>query len=305
MSEPENSDFYCSQLAREADEPLFGTALQAEVWFLLEVNQPWAAQATSDNKLPRPVQAWLAAQVAAGPSRRLQFIRQDRAGRQKGLNLFIALASESAPAVYRFPLADYQALFQLDVEAVVRRESKFQRQLHPDPLILVCTNGKRDRCCARFGAAFYREIARHVGPAAWQTTHLGGHRFAATALLFPDGVSCGHLLPEDAPNLLQAQRQGELLLDRLRGRLCYAPLIQTAAYYLHRQTGDSRLGAFRHVGTQELGAGHWALEFDDQAMGRHRIELAQAEQPLQTVASCGAAAPKPRVHYQFLGHAAG
>lgn len=305
MSEPDSSAYYCSQLARQAAEPVYGTALHAEVWFLLEVNQPWSAKATADNKLPRPVQAWLHAQVAAGPGRRLQFIRQGRAGRQTGLAFFIALASEEAPAVYRFTLPDYQSLPQLDVEAVIRRDPACQGNLHPDPLYLICTNGKRDRCCAQFGADFYRTMSAKAGAAVWQTTHLGGHRFAATALQFPHGIGYGHLQPEDSDALLAAQRQGALLLERMRGRLCYPPLIQTAAYYLHRYSGDLRADAFRHIAAHDRGQGRWEVDFLGPGGSRHRVALAQSDHPLQTVPSCGSAVEKPRIYFRFLGVSAG
>ena len=48
-----------------------------------------------------------------------------------------------------------------------------------DPLYLVCTHGKRNVCCARLGGPLAQALAaRHPGQ-VWETTHVGGHRFAA------------------------------------------------------------------------------------------------------------------------------
>ena len=62
MSETD-PDVFCCQLSREVEEPLVGTALEREIWFLLQYDAPWTAKATSDNDLPVAVQQWLDAQL--------------------------------------------------------------------------------------------------------------------------------------------------------------------------------------------------------------------------------------------------
>ena len=64
----------------------------------------------------------------------------------------------------------------------------------PDPLLLVCANGRRDRCCGHEGGRLADALWR--GPHADRVltcTHLGGHRFAPTALLLPVGALHGRL----------------------------------------------------------------------------------------------------------------
>ena len=60
-------------------------------------------------------------------------------------------------------------------------------------MLLVCTNGKRDECCALLG----RPIAQRCAPGApgrvWESNHLGGHRFAPTVTLLPHGTMHGQL----------------------------------------------------------------------------------------------------------------
>jgi len=297
----ESDDVYCAEMARAAAEPLYGTAVYAQVWFLLEVNQPWSAQATNDNQLPGPVQRWLDERLAAGPRRRLQFIRQPGNERPDGLAFYVALAHETAPALYAFHLETYEALLEVDVEAVIRQEARFRSRRLTSPLFLVCTNGKRDRCCARFGAAFYQALSAQVGPAAWQTTHLGGHRFAATALLLPQGLSYGWLSEADIPTLLACQQQGHLYLEKLRGRVCYETVTQTADYFLRQATGRLALNAFQHLDTQRAGELAWVVTFATADGQTHAIRLAQASQPQAIVASCGPAKTKERYFYILEG----
>lgn len=58
------------------------------------------------------------------------------------------------------------------------------------PLMLCCTHGKKDKCCAKFGYATYRELARTARQEAlpveiWESSHLGGCRLAASVMVFP------------------------------------------------------------------------------------------------------------------------
>lgn len=66
--------------------------------------------------------------------------------------------------------------------------------------LLVCTHGKRDVCCGTYGVAVHEALTGGIGPEGradgvrlWRTSHTGGHRFAPTALTFPDGYAWAHL----------------------------------------------------------------------------------------------------------------
>lgn len=63
--------------------------------------------------------------------------------------------------------------------------------------LLVCTHGRRDTCCGSTGAAVHQELAGRLagdgGVRLSRCSHTGGHRFAATALTFPDGYAWAHL----------------------------------------------------------------------------------------------------------------
>ncbi len=54
------------------------------------------------------------------------------------------------------------------------------------PLLLVCAHGRRDACCAKLGTPVYESLSPHVDPGLlWQSSHHGGHRFAANVLVAP------------------------------------------------------------------------------------------------------------------------
>jgi hypothetical protein len=108
-----------------------------------------------------------------------------------------------------------------------------------DPEILVCTDGKHDRCCAEYGFALYRalrsEAARRGSRVrVAESSHLGGHRFAANCLLLPSLALYGRLDPAHAGALLDAAADvvPSLLRAHLRGRLGTEELIQVADAWL-------------------------------------------------------------------------
>ena len=58
------------------------------------------------------------------------------------------------------------------------------------PLLLVCAHEQRDPCCGLDGQALLDALA---GPDVFACSHLGGHRFAPTAMVLPTGYVYGHL----------------------------------------------------------------------------------------------------------------
>ena len=72
------------------------------------------------------------------------------------------------------------------------------------PALLVCTHGRRDVCCGSLGTQLAATLA--PGPhdrEVQRCSHTGGHRFAPTALTFPDGLAWAHLDPGLAAGLLR------------------------------------------------------------------------------------------------------
>jgi hypothetical protein len=66
--------------------------------------------------------------------------------------------------------------------------------------LVLCSHGARDACCGSLGTRLHAELDRAQSGAAvtvWRSSHLGGHRFAPTALSLPEGRYWG-LLDEPA-----------------------------------------------------------------------------------------------------------
>ncbi len=290
-------DFHCTDWSLAIDEPMAGTAVSSKVWLFLEYNQPWTAKATSDNSLPLPVQTWLAEQAAA-VNGRLQFIKQSRGGRTTWA-FFVACFGDVASRVYRFDLASYNDLFDLDLSAIVAGAARYHANRTTEPQLLVCTNGKRDVCCALHGMALLRALAAQTDSVLWQTTHLGGHRFAPTLLTLPDGVNYGRINPEDAPHLLQHVHNHTLWLEKLRGRVCYDAVTQFADLALRQETAVLDLTGYGHLSTDVVDESKWQVRFRSPA-GKTITVLVESAPPLTTYPSSGQLKPKTISQFRRL-----
>ena len=109
------------------------------------------------------------------------------------------------------------------------------------PLYLICTNGRRDVCCGRAGRELGRVLAPELGDRLWETTHIGGHRFAPNLVCLPHGLVYGRLDAAAARRVVRAYEAGEVELEHLRGRTSLEPEAQARDYFARRATGRLRL----------------------------------------------------------------
>lgn len=279
---------YCSQLARSAGARLIGTADPVDLWLLLEYNGTWRNKALVDNGLPPAAQAWLrsagkAIESATGLRTRTLFIRQPSRGDGPPL-LLLVRSGEQQRFTRRVQLPDHAALAEVDPVALAAGTAN--AELVDVPLYLVCTNGQRDLCCARFGLPVFDALAERFGGSVWQTTHIGGHRFAPNLVCLPEGLVYGFADPERAIDLVAATRRGEVVAEHLRGRSCYSPIAQVADLAVRQRTQQLFLEAVRLAAEQRVSAGRWRVGFDVAGQGRVQVTVCEDE-PQRVQASCG------------------
>jgi hypothetical protein len=258
-----------AQYSLAAGEPLTATASRASIWILLEYNEAWGAKALEESNLSEYVKNFLLAQSTSLPNVRFQFIKQG--GNHQGIRFYVAHAHPIKPMLFRFNLESYDDLLDMDIAAIASNRS--DQTLSEDRLFLVCTNGKRDICCAKNGLPLYNVLSSIAGRDVWQTTHLGGHRFAGTMVCLPHGICYGRLPPEDAQAVVHSYRSNTLLLDHYRGCVAYDAPAQAAEAFLRRQTGESSLDAFRLNSLQLESENHWLVQFDDADGTQFRLHV--------------------------------
>ena len=243
MTEMEAPATSCSALSVAMAEPLAGTAAVASTWLCIEQTGPYGADAVQESHLDHEVGAELVRR-AARCSVRLQLIR--RPGRHaddhhpgEHRRVFLAHTRPGATWLERAHIDDPARLLDLDLDAVAAGQRPDFGRRDDRPVLLVCTNGRRDVCCALYGRPVAAELARRFGEDVWETTHTGGHRFAPTGVLLPTGYLYGRLDSAFADGLLGAAREGRVVTERCRGRSPWSPAGQVAELAVRELSGES------------------------------------------------------------------
>ncbi len=302
-----NQPHFCAVQSRQANEHLFGTAPRVDVWLLLEYAGRWEPDALEESALPDAVKNRLLDWRDSIPNTRFAFIRrEERHTPDEALNRFafyVALVCDQHPALYAFRLDDYPDLLSLDVPAICAGEAVPDRLRVAHPVYLVCTHGRRDACCARYGRPIYEALAGRTGATVWQSSHVGGHRLAANVIALPDGLCYGRVEPEEAAALIEAHEARRLALDNLRGRSCYDKPVQAAEYYLRNATGIRELDAFTLAAAHQQN-GTWTVQFTARADGAtHTVRLAAEPSGLHTYLNCDDDEPATLTQYRLVEHA--
>lgn len=216
----------CSALAEQLGEPMIGTVDRRDRWLLLEDRSAWGSHAVRD---------LFGADVEARAKElgvRLLLVRRREGDLADDAERAAILVDTVTGRIARRTVASAADLVVDDVATMAVDD--FGELLH-EPLFLVCTNGKRDACCALRGRALVASLAATHGDRVWETTHLGGHRFAGNLVCLPDGIVYGRVTPIDGPRLADAYVAGRLDPSHLRGRSAWPHPAQVAEQVLRER----------------------------------------------------------------------
>lgn len=294
---------FCSLRSREATEKVFGTASMGEAWLLLEYPQPWGAKAFSESAIPPAVKVHLSAVLKSVPLSKVLLIKRTRnvAG---PLNLFVARSRESSPSILKFEFFEYEQLLELDLASALAGGSPAGATPWEDPLFLVCTHGKRDKCCAKFGIPIYNTIRALIGPSSvWQCSHVGGDRFAANLVCFPDGIFYGHVTEQSAELMVREYYERRIVLPNFRGRSCYSFPVQAAEFFTRRETDFRGIGDLKFLTYEPLKPNEWRVKFFGEVDQKvHQVSLRSRLSDFQNRLTCHSSEPRRVVQYSLIEH---
>src|SRR5262245_2908023 len=221
---------FCSEVSLQNAEPLAGTASRVDHWILVEYRGLWGYDAVAASGLSDEVKGNLRRQRDARPNTKLLFVRRPHRRDHPSLSVFWGSSPERGGEVFHAEVTGYDELVDLDLAG-----SGGERLAHP--LLLVCTHGKHDRCCARYGRPLYKALEEQAEEDwVWQASHLGGDRFAGNVVFLPEGLYFGRVAPAEGWSVLDEYLAGRIVLDRYRGRSAYTFAEQTAEVAVRRAT---------------------------------------------------------------------
>ncbi|WP_030166242.1 sucrase ferredoxin [Spirillospora albida] len=243
-------------------------------WLLIEHPGPWPER-IEDLVGPPPIAAAVRAAAAAGV--RPQLIR--RTGRRRAAaSVQVYLAYSYGPDVWieGRRLADAEELSGIDLGALAAGRRPGFGEPVAEPVLLVCTHGRRNTCCARTGAPLARSLAARFGDPVWETTHVGGDRYAANLVCLPHGLYYGDLNETEAVRAVEAYRRGDVTLERLRGRAGLPEPAQAAEHFVRAHTGV--LGVDAVTVTSVTGTDRYEAVVAVQER-RYQVSMEAIEQP--------------------------
>ncbi|MGK5531195.1 sucrase ferredoxin [Streptomyces sp. URMC 129] len=294
----------CATLSAARAEPLAGTAATARTWLLVEQPGPWGGKALTESRLdPELGRALEAATTGAGTGVRVALIRRPgRDGERDGTRRRVLLA-HTGPGdawIRSTRLTGEDAVRDLSGLDYARLGAGHHDGLwtphRGGPLALVCTNGKRDRCCALLGRPLAAEIAAAGGADVWEITHIGGHRFSPTLLTLPHGYAYGRMSAVAVKGVLAALQDGRVVTEHCRGRSTWDRPGQAAELAVRELTGEHGADALTvesaHGGGAAGGA-HRLVTVAHRDGRRWRVEVTEEAAGEPAPASCGAA-PEPQ-----------
>jgi len=232
----------CSQQSLAIQEEMAGTAPSKISFFvLLDYRKRWPARFSLDDlEISSDLRDRIEGLLESRSDSRLLLIRRPRNQDQPRILIVDTIREES---------------FIADLDSDWSTDGYRGFQTFSEPFTLVCTHGSRDACCAKLGGLFFRALHRLSPRSVWQASHLGGHRFAATAIQFPVGRLYGRLLPTDAPQFIGVDSPD--LPHKLRGLTRYERPAQFVEAMLMRSGGQSLL--FQEQ--ISLSADRWRIRF--------------------------------------------
>ncbi len=235
------------------EETAWGTAAPATFWVALEQNGPWGRTAATQSRLEPAV------------GRRLEHACSERGGRLTLLRaprehaehpgtahrVFLGwTGSTTAPAfLLGASVGDPADLDVVDLDALARGDragvvASLPTLTDEPPVLLVCTNGRRDVCCAVRGRPV--AVAGHLAHPGrvWECSHTGGHRFSPTGVLLPWGRTLGRLDDALVSGVLAAADDGQLAAELLgpwhdRGSSALSPRHQVAESAVRALVGET------------------------------------------------------------------
>jgi hypothetical protein len=265
----------CADASTAGGEPLAATASRIRRWLLVEYDGHWPYEPLDAAPFAGPLRERLRERLATvGDTRLLLVKRPRRSERDGGSTILYGETRERGSRFRRMEVERAADVGDLDLGSLFDEQASLGERLDA-PLFLVCTHGKRDRCCARYGQKLCEALHRHAPPGSvWQSSHVGGDRFAGNLVALPEGLYFGRVGADSVSGVLAAYREGRIDLEHYRGRSCYPFAVQAAEIAVRRQLGLDGLCDVSVAGVRRTGDG-WRVDVAADVAGDvHEVDVA-------------------------------
>ena len=280
----------CATISDDNAEPLFATASRIDHWLVVEYRGQWGRKPLSASTLTESVKRHVREQLTAVPRSRLLFVRRAARRLHPGLAVYAGTTRERDRRFFKWEIETHDALGELDLARALAGDVGDGAATPVDhPLLVVCTHGKRDRCCAKFGRPLYDALREEADEDwVWQSTHVGGDRFAANLVCFPHGLYFGRLDRLEIGPLLDEYLAGRIYLAAFRGSCCYPFPVQAAERAVRAGAGLTGTDDIAVESVRRTGPERWDVAFRAAASAELHEVSVTAEHGDPTYLTCSA-----------------
>jgi hypothetical protein len=283
----------CADVSGAASESLAATASRIDRWVLVEYRGLWDRDVLGGSLLSAQLKEHLRDQLAKLGHARLLFIKQPSRRAQARRMLYIGSSRPGEESLYALEFERHDDLLEYDFASALL-DGGMPGVPVEHPLFIVCTHGKRDRCCAKYGHPLYDGVKGKVDPDwVWQSTHVGGDRFAGNIVVLPEGLYFGRVGEADLDPLLDSYFDRRIYLDLYRGRSAYTFAVQAAERAVREAEGLMGIDDVL-LERVERRDGGWTVSLRATGVARKvDVALELADEPVYL--TCGSVTPqRPR-----------
>ena len=209
----------CSEITRELKLDSGGTALKADFFLAVDVPLPWP-KPVFDHQLLTGVVELLDSYSSS--------VRLLASVPENNDHLIVTVyelkqdVHQTKSLLHRtqctFQPSNLLEVLKKVLDGKIKEEFKENLQEEQVRELWLCTQGSHDICCGSAGTALYLEAEENLHEVKIRrVSHLGGHRFAPTAVTFPDGRMWSHLNMENLQHIFNQTSLDEELIKKNRG----------------------------------------------------------------------------------------
>jgi hypothetical protein len=196
MSNPNTR--FCAKESFDRGEKFLGTMTTVKCYLLIEYDEAWPKLITSlldNSRIEDKVVKHLNEFIHHCPENvRVLFIKNSNSNVDK--KVYLTRVLSGVAQVSEFNINSYRDILSIDLNSAYNEPKVFKN------ILVVCTHGKHDKCCAKFGYPIFQELSKWitltgVNFEVWECSHVGGDRFAANVIWLPYGLGFGHVQLQD------------------------------------------------------------------------------------------------------------
>lgn len=261
----QNEKIFCAQESVNRREGFLGTTTHYNCYLLVEYHGSWSCDVSNlleNSRVSESAKKHILAFMDWCPEDvKFLFIKRDN-NKAGPFKLFLTKALNGKCGVREFDFDDYADIAKIDLNLAYENILNEGGEQKKD-ILVVCTHGKRDKCCAKYGYPIYKRLSSALTEpsgrfSVWECSHVGGDRFAANAIWLPHGYGFGHC--QNATEVLLSKiKENKISLEHFRG----ASTIPDAAQYLE--------GVIREENGLESPGGVTLVHYDEQAIENEKM----------------------------------